>query len=113
MKLLDQCRHKLRLLHYALRTERSYLGWIERYVRFCRTPDGFRHPRDLGAKEVTPFLTHLATEGNVSASTQNQALGALLFLCRRRGGRSALSVLSRRPGAQWRRAWPRSRRPSP
>ncbi|MBY0233322.1 MAG: hypothetical protein K2W96_28920 [Gemmataceae bacterium] len=50
MKLLDLCRDRLRLLRYALRTERSYLAWIERRVRFCKTPTGFRHPRDLGAK---------------------------------------------------------------
>lgn len=83
MKLLDQVREKLRLLHYALRTERSYLGWIERYIRFCKTPEGFRHPRDLGAAEVEAFLSHLAGQRDVSASTQNQALGALLFLYRK------------------------------
>ena len=72
MKLLDECREKLRLFRYALRTERSYLGWIERYIRFCKTPDGFRHPRDLGAAEVTAFLTHLAGQRDVSASTQKR-----------------------------------------
>jgi len=80
MKLLDQVRDKLCFLRYALRTERSYLAWIERYIRFSKTPQGFRHPRDLGAPEVTAFLTYLATQRNVSASTQNQALAALLFL---------------------------------
>ena len=67
MKLLDQCRQKLRVLGYALRTERNYLGWIERTIRFCKTPQGFRHPRDLGAGEVSAFLSHLAAERHVSA----------------------------------------------
>lgn len=81
MKLIDQCRDKLRVLRYALRTERCYLARIERFIRFCWTPDaGFRHPREWGAAEVTAFLTHLAARRNVSASTQNQALAALLFL---------------------------------
>ncbi len=80
MKLLDQCRQKLRVLHYALSTEQTYLAWIERYIRFCKTPQGFRHPRDLGAPDVERFLSHLASDRRVSASTQNQALGALLFL---------------------------------
>ncbi|MBY0232773.1 MAG: phage integrase N-terminal SAM-like domain-containing protein [Gemmataceae bacterium] len=80
MKLLDLCRDKLRLLRYALSTEKTYLAWIEQYIHFSKTPQGFRHPRDLGATEVTAFLTYLAVERHVSASTQNQALGALLFL---------------------------------
>ena len=80
MKLLDQVRAKLRLLHYALKTERSYLAWIEQFIRFCRTPDGFRHPRDLGAPDIERFLTSLAVDRRVAASTQNQALSAVLFL---------------------------------
>jgi integron integrase len=75
-RLLDQVRQVLRLRHYALPTERCYLRWITRFILF----HGKRHPRDLGAAEVEQFLTHLAVDGHVSASTQNQALHALLFL---------------------------------
>lgn len=77
-KLLDQVRDKIRVKHYSIRTETQYLQWIKRFIFF----HGKRHPRDLGAVEVEAFLSHLATEGNVSASTQNQALSALLFLYR-------------------------------
>lgn len=80
MKLLDQVRDTLRLHHYAPRTEKPYLAWIERYIRFSKTPEGFRHPRDCGVAEVTAFLTHLAAQRDVAASTQNQALSAVLFL---------------------------------
>jgi integron integrase len=82
MKLLDQVREALRVKRYALRTEECYVRWVEQFVRFHKGPDGFRHPRDLGAPEVEQFLTHLAVQRHVSASTQNQALGALLFLYR-------------------------------
>ncbi len=77
-KLLDQVRDKIRVKHYSIRTETQYLHWIKRFIFF----HGKQHPRDLGAAEVESFLSHLATEGNVSASTQNQALSALLFLYR-------------------------------
>lgn len=77
-KLLDQVRDVIRLKHYSIRTEQAYLGWIKRYILF----HGKRHPKDMGADEVTRFLTHLAVNGNVAASTQNQALNALLFLYR-------------------------------
>jgi site-specific recombinase XerD len=66
--------------HYSYRTEQSYVAWIERYVRFHKGPEGWRHPRDLGAADVEGFLTHLAVDRQVSASTQNQALNALVFL---------------------------------
>lgn len=75
-RLLDVARRRLRLKHYSLRTEEAYLGWIKRFVRF----HGKRHPREMGPPEVEAFLTHLAVEGRVSPSTQNQALSALLFL---------------------------------
>ena len=75
-KLLDQIRDVMRLKHYSFRTEQTYCDWIERFIRFHR----MRHPRDLGEPEVAEFLTHLARAGNVAASTQNQALSALLFL---------------------------------
>jgi integron integrase len=77
-KLLDQVRDKIRVKHYSIRTETQYLQWIKRFILF----HGKQHPRDLGAAEVEAFLSHLATKGNVSASTQNQALSALLFLYR-------------------------------
>lgn len=75
-RLLDVVRERLRVRHYSLRTEQSYIGWIRRFIRFHDR----RHPRDMGAREVEVFLTHLAVEGQVSVSTQNQALAALLFL---------------------------------
>jgi len=75
-KLLDETRDVLRLKHYSLRTERSYCDWIERFIRF----HDLRHPKEMGAAEITEFLTHLARIGNVSAATQNQALSAILFL---------------------------------
>ncbi|MDD2934815.1 MAG: integron integrase [Methylotenera sp.] len=77
-KLLDLVRDKIRVKHYSIRTETQYLQWIKRFVIFHNK----RHPREMGVKEVEAFLTHLATVGNVSASTQNQALSALLFLYR-------------------------------
>ena len=75
-RLLDAVRNALRIRHYSRRTERAYLGWIRRYILF----HGKRHPADMGAEEVTRFLSSLAVEGRVSSSTQNQALSALLFL---------------------------------
>jgi len=75
-KLLDQVRDAIRLKHYSYRTEQTYVGWIRRYILFHNK----RHPKDMGAPEVEAFLTHLAVEGNVAASTQNQALCAILFL---------------------------------
>lgn len=77
-KLLDQVRLRMRVKHYSLRTEQSYLHWIKRFILF----HGKRHPRDMGAPEVEAFLTALAVEQKVAASTQNLALAALLFLYR-------------------------------
>ena len=77
-KLLDQVREKLRVTHYAIRTEQTYVNWIKRYILFHDK----RHPKDLGAADVEAFLTHLAVAGKVAASTQNQAKSALLFLYR-------------------------------
>jgi integron integrase len=77
-RLLDQVVGKIRLKHYSIRTEQSYLDWIKRFIHFS----GKRHPRDMGAAEVEAFLTHLAVAGRVAASTQNQAKSALLFLYR-------------------------------
>ena len=75
-KLLDQVRDKIRLKHYSIRTEQAYTDWIKRYILFFDK----RHPRDMGASEVEQFLTYLAVNGKVAASTQNQAKAALLFL---------------------------------
>jgi integron integrase len=77
-KLLDQVRDAIRLKHYSIRTEQAYVGWIKRYIYF----HGMRHPSEMGAPEVEAFLTYLAVKENVAASTQNQALSALLFLYR-------------------------------
>ena len=77
-RLLDRVRARCRLRHLALSTENAYVGWIRRYILFHNK----RHPAEMGAPEVTAFLTHLAVEGHVAASTQNQALSALLLLYR-------------------------------
>ncbi|HWP48583.1 MAG TPA: phage integrase N-terminal SAM-like domain-containing protein [Candidatus Limnocylindrales bacterium] len=71
-------RDALRLKHYSIRTENAYVDWIRRYILFYNK----RHPNEMGSTEVEAFLTHLAVKENVAASTQNQALSALLFLYR-------------------------------
>jgi integrase len=75
-KLLDRVRHAIRTRHYSRRTEQAYVDWIHRYIAFHR----MTHPAQLGASDVSQFLTWLAVDRGVSASTQNQALSALLFL---------------------------------
>jgi Phage integrase, N-terminal SAM-like domain len=75
-RLLDQLRTAVRTRHYSRRTEEAYLGWAKRFILFHRK----RHPAAMGADEVNAFLSHLAVEGKVSASTQAQALSALVFL---------------------------------
>jgi len=77
-RLLDQVRELIRIRHYSIRTEQTYVQWIRRYILF----HGKRHPRDLGGDELTQFLSDLAVRRQVSASTQNQALNAILFLYR-------------------------------
>lgn len=77
-KLLDRVKDMVRMKHYAYSTEQSYVQWIRRYILFHDK----RHPQEMGAVEVEAFLTHLAVTENVAASTQNQALSALLFLYR-------------------------------
>ena len=77
-KLLDQVRDAIRLKHYAYRTEQTYIDWVRRYILFHNKT----HPKDMGENEVQEFLTYLASERKVSASTQNQALSALIFLYR-------------------------------
>jgi integron integrase len=77
-RLLDQVREQLRLRHYSYRTEQQYVAWIRRFILF----HGRRHPIGMGGPQVEAFLSHLATERHVAASTQSQALAALLFLYR-------------------------------
>ncbi len=87
-KLLEQVRQALRRRHYSRRTEEAYVSWIRRYILF----HGLTHPSNLSDADVTAFLTHLAVREHVSASTQNQALGALLFLYRQVIGRDVGSL---------------------
>lgn len=75
-RLLDQLRDRIRVKHYSLRTEQAYVDWARRFILF----HGKRHPRDLGPEAIEAFLSDLAVQRNVSASTQNQAKSALLFL---------------------------------
>ena len=77
-KLLDRVRAEIRVRHYSLRTEQTYVDWVRRFILFHDK----RHPKEMGAGEVRDFLSHLAVDRNVSASTQNQAKSALLFLYR-------------------------------
>jgi len=79
MKLLEQLRRAIRARHLSRNTEEAYVAWVKRYVRF----HGLEHPKEMGVAEIRAFLTHLAVEESVSASTQNQAASALLFLYRR------------------------------
>ena len=78
-RLLDSIREVMRVHHYSISTERSYIQWIKRYIYFHNK----RHPKEMGADEITAFLTHLAVNRKVSPSTQNQSLNALLFLYKR------------------------------
>jgi integrase len=75
-KLLEQVRDALRVKHYAYRTEKTYIFWIRRFILFHKK----KHPSEMGSRHISEFLTHLAVDRNVSASTQNQALNALIFL---------------------------------
>ena len=75
-RLMDQVRETLRFYHYAYNTEKSYVSWILKYIRFS----GKRHPRNMGKREIERFLSHLAVNRNVAAATQNQAFNAILFL---------------------------------
>ena len=76
MKLLDQVRDVIRKRHYSIRTEQAYVERIRRFILFHKK----QHPKDMGEKEVSQFISHLATDKNVAASTQNQALNAIVFL---------------------------------
>jgi len=77
-KLLDQVREAIRMRHYSIRTEEAYVGWIRRFILF----HGKRHPLEMGEDEITQFLSVLAGRGQLRASTQHQALCALVFLNR-------------------------------
>jgi integron integrase len=77
-KLLDQVRDVIRLKHYSIRTEETYVTWIRRFILFHKK----RHPSEMGKQEISEFLTHLAVQERVAASTQNQALNAIVFLYR-------------------------------
>lgn len=77
-KLLDQVRDKIRLKHYSIRTEQSYVEWIKRFILFHHK----RHPKEMGAVEIEAFLTYLAVDRHISASSQNTARAAILFLYR-------------------------------
>jgi integron integrase len=83
LKFMEQCREAMRFHRLALRTEEAYLQWIKRFIFFHDK----RHPKDMGEPEVKVFLTHLAADRLVAASTQNQALGALLFMYQKVLGR--------------------------
>ena len=75
-KLLDILRDTIRMKHYSYRTEQVYVGWIKRYILYHNK----KHPKDMGKIEIEQFLTFLAVENKVSASTQNQAFNSILFL---------------------------------
>lgn len=76
LRLLDQMREAIRVKHYSLRTEKTYISWVKHFIHWS----GLRHPADMGAAEIEAFLSMLANQRDVAASTQNQALAALLFL---------------------------------
>lgn len=97
-KLLDQVRDKLRVKHYSIRTEQTYVDWIKRYIFF----HGKRHPKELGAHDVEAFLTHLAVAGKVAASTQVGSGRASRLTCtQRRLASSATSGFPRVVKPSW------------
>ena len=76
MKLLDQVRHVIRKKHYSFHTEQTYTAWIKRYILFHEK----KPPKDMGENEISTYISYLAVKRNVAASTQNQALNAIVFL---------------------------------
>ena len=84
VRLLDRVREAIRVRHYSIRTEHTYIGWIRRYVLFYDR----RHPAQMGESEVARFLTHLAVDEHVAPATQDQALNALVFLIQVRFGQA-------------------------
>src|ERR1051326_1742889 len=83
LRFLDQCREGMRFKHFSHRTEEAYVHWSRRFILF----HGKRHPKEMGAAEIKSFLTYLAAREQVAASTQNQALNALVFMYREVVGR--------------------------
>jgi site-specific recombinase XerD len=81
-RILDQLRERIRYRHYSLSTEQVYVYWVRFFIRWSGNGGAMRHPRDMGVSEVEAFLTHLATDRKVAASTHNHALSAILFLYR-------------------------------
>ena len=82
VRVLDQLRERIRYMHYSLSTEQVYMYWVRFFIRWSARGGSMRHPREMGAADVEAFLTMLATQRKVSASTHNQALNAILFLYR-------------------------------
>jgi hypothetical protein len=75
-KLWEQLADKIRIKHYSIRTEQAYVSWNKKFILFHNK----KHPRDMGEREISAFLTHLAVNENIAVSTQNQALNAIVFL---------------------------------
>ena len=96
-RLLDQVRERIRLRQMSRKTEKCYVGWIARYIRF----HGKRHPREMAESEVTSFLTHLAAQRDVSASTQRQALCATSMYLISSSETSISLVLAVGAGCRW------------
>ena len=95
-KLLDVLRNKIRIKYYSIRKEDAYVYWVRDFILFHKNKSGkFRHPADMGMPEVNDFLTYLAVEHKVSASTQNHALNAIIFLYKNVVGKSFTIHLSR------------------
>jgi site-specific recombinase XerD len=111
MKLFEQVHQACRTKHYSPRTEAAYTRWIERFLRFHRETAGeWVHPRNMRSHDVEAFLTHLAVHRHVSASTQNQALNALVFLFRdvvKKELREFDAVRAKRPRHRYRTHPPR------
>jgi site-specific recombinase XerD len=97
LKLLDRLRQALRSRHYSKRTEKTYAAWVKRFIYYHNV----RHPAEMAEPEINKFLTHLAVEKRVSASTQNQALSALLFLYRHVIGRECKISTSALPRSRF------------
>jgi len=95
-KLMQRLSDTLKRLHYSPRTSEAYLGWVRRYIVF----HGLRHPKELKQADIEAFLTHLAVQRKVSASTQNQALSAILFLYRKVLSEDASWIESPQRGAR-------------
>jgi len=85
---LESIRHVLRIKHYSIQTEKTYLFWINRFNLFCNK----QHPKELGEQEITAFLTHLAVHRQVTLSPQNLALCAIVFMCKYILGREITSL---------------------